>query len=128
VRVNGRDVGALKVNRSFFHTNGGKFFLELPTELVRKENVVEIANPSGEKFLLRDLAVMAAGPDGVEHFTPVHGKVLSFGDPRFFYMGFGLAHEWDGILHSDVATNVPDELLETVLPPTEGARIQLTFE
>ena len=128
VRLNGTDIGALTCNRSFFHTNWGKFFLEVPPELVRSENTVEILNPSGAQFLLRDLSVMAAGPDGVEHFTPVYGKVLSFGDARFFYMGFGLAHPGMGIIHSDVGMNVPDELLECVVPPTDGARIRLAFE
>lgn len=127
VRVNGRDVGTLACNQSFFHTNWGRFALEIPPGLVRDVNVVEIANPSGVRFLLRDLAIRAVDADGAEHFTPVHGKVLAFGDPAGFYMGFGLAHDWDGILHSEVGMNVPGELIEQVVPPTAGTTLTLGF-
>ena len=128
VRVNGRDVGEIACNQSFFHTNWGRFALDLPPECVQDANTVEVVNPSGLRFLLRDLAIRAVDADGVAHFTPVYGKVLAFGDPAGFYMGFGLAHDWDGILHSDVSLNVPDELVEKVVPPTAGRMIRLRFD
>ena len=127
MRVNGRYVGEIACNQSFFHTNWGRFALEIPPDAVRAENTVEIVNPSGLRLLLRDLAIRAVAADGAEHFTPVYGKVLAFGDPAGFYMGFGLAHDWDGILHSDVSMNVPDELIETVVPATAGKTLSLDF-
>ena len=126
-KVNGRDVGELLRNYSAFHTNWGGFFVDLPPGIVQRENEVEVANSSGERFLLRDLAIMAAGEDGVEHFTPVHPKMLSFGDHDTFYMGFGLVHENAGILHSDVDVNASDEVIETIPLDTPSAKLTLSF-
>ena len=127
VRVNGRDVGELKRKYAAFEVNWGRFFLELPPEIVRESNTVEIENPSGERFLVRDLSIMAAGGDGAEHFTPVHPKVLSFGDWRHFYMGFGLVHIGCGILHSGVDFNIAQELIETVDRSAMKATVSLGF-
>ena len=127
-KVNGRDVGELRRNHSAFHTNWGGFFIDLPLDLVRRENTVEILNPSGERFLLRDLAIMAAGEDGVEHFTSVHPKMLSFGDWRTFYMGFGLVHENTGILWSDLETNASDEVIDVAPHGAAGVTVILNFK
>ncbi|MBO5751584.1 MAG: hypothetical protein J6R80_04195 [Kiritimatiellae bacterium] len=126
-RVNGRDVGEVKRNYSFYHSNWGKFYIDLPVDLIGKENKVEIVNPSGERFLIRDLALMAAGTDGVEHFTPVHEKMISFGDYRTFYMGFGLVHENMGILHSDIETNASSEVIEVVPYGQSPYLVELNF-
>lgn len=128
VKVNGRAVGELKRNYSAFHTNWGGFFIDLPADAVKRENRVEITNPSGERFLVRDLAVMAAGEDGREHFTRVYPKMLSFGDWRTFYMGFGLVHPGAGILHSDIETNASQEVIENIPQHAPGAVVNLCFE
>lgn len=127
ILVNGRDVGEMKRNYSAFHTDWGGFYAELPPETVRRENTVEITNPSGERFLVRNLAIMAAGDDGVEHFTPVHPKMISFGDPETFYMGFGLVHENTGIIHSDIAVNASAEVIEVVPQHAPGTAVKLNF-
>ena len=126
--MNGRDVGEMKRNHSFFHSNWGKFYADLPPELVRKENRVEISNPSGERFLVRDLAIMAAGDDGVERFTPVLPKMVSFGDWRGMYMGFGLVHEGCGILHSAIEYNVAPESIEEIDQYAPSAAFRLDFK
>ena len=126
VKVNGVDVGELKRNHSFFHANWGRFFIELPAALVKRENRVEILNPSGERFLLRDLAIMAEG-DGGEHFTRVYPKMLSFGDWRTFYMGFGLVHPGSGIMHSDIETNASEEVIENVGQYVPAFSLNLDF-
>ena len=69
---------------------------------------------------LEDVELESAGEDGVEHFTPVHPKMISFGDPGTFYMGFGLVHPNTGILHSDVDVNASAEVIEKV--PQGAAR------
>ena len=125
VRVNGRDVGELRRNHSVFHTNWGGFSIDIPPELIGRENRIEIVNPSGERLLLRDCSIMAVDAEGNEHFTPVHPKVISFGDWRGFYMGFGLVHANAGILHSDIETNVPEELIARV--PLSGGRAEFTL-
>ena len=127
-KVNGRDVGELRRNYSAFHTNWGGYFVELPPDLVRRENEVDVINPSGERFLLRDLAIMAAGEDGVEHFTPVYPKMLSFGDWRTFYMGFGLVHENTGILWSDVDVNASAEVIDVVPGQVSAVAVMLNFK
>jgi alpha-galactosidase len=128
VKVNGRHVGELKRNCSFYHSNWGKFFIEIPQGVLKRENTVEISNPSGERFLVRDLALMAAGPDGREHFTAVYPKMLSFGDWRTFYMGFGLVHPGTGIMHSDIESNASEEMIETVMQHAPGVSIRLDFK
>ena len=128
VQINGRIVGELKRNYSFFHSNWGKFFIEIPDGVLRQENIMDISNPSGERFLVRDLALMAAGSDGREHFTGIYPKMLSFGDWRTFYMGFGLVHPGMGIMHSDIETNASEEMIETVMQHASSVSIKLDFK
>ena len=71
---------------------------------------------------------MAAGSDGREHFTGIYPKMLSFGDWRTFYMGFGLVHPGMGIMHSDIETNASEEMIETVMQHASGVSIKLDFK
>ncbi len=128
VKVNGVDVGELRRNHSAFHTNWGGFSIELPPGILRRENGVEIFNASGERFLVRDLAIMAEDEDGSEHFTPVYQKMISFGDWRTFFMGFGLVHQGVGILHSDVAVNASEEIIQTVPQHSGSVSFALDFK
>jgi hypothetical protein len=53
--------------------------------------------------------------------------MLSFGDWRTFYMGFGLVHPGSGIMHSDIETNASEEVIENVGQYVPAFSLNLDF-
>ena len=54
--------------------------------------------------------------------------MISFGDWRTFFMGFGLVHQGVGILHSDVAVNASEEIIQTVPQHSGNVSFALHFK
>ena len=127
IRFNGVSAGMVARNAAAWHVNHFRYAVELPPELLKKSNTLEITNPGREFFLIRDCQLEAVDSTGVSHFSALYPKVISAGSHRNIYMNFGLLHPECGILHSSLEYNVPDELIED-FPIDEPVRIKLEYQ